>query len=152
MGHWSGKFSKVSFAQADEVGLERPSSPMEERSSPAMDMPELVQQGSPEALKLREAMQACTCRKFDMSKGPLFHVDVFRVGPCQIVCLQCIPDTQASQNLHTDKPSAVWHADPKVHSGMCLADLRCSLGEAQYDNCCCPLHEGTATICSAGFW
>lgn len=67
--------------QADEVGLEQHSNSMEERSSPAMDMPELVQQGSPEALQLRMAMQACTCRKFDMSKGPLFHVDVFRVRP-----------------------------------------------------------------------
>lgn len=72
--------------QADEVGLERQSNAVEERSSPAMDMPELVQQGSPEALQLREAMQACTCRKFDMSKGPLFHVDVFRVRPSQPHC------------------------------------------------------------------
>ena len=96
-----------------------------------MDMPELVQQGSPEALRLREAMQACTCRKFDMSKGPLFHVDVFRVGFCQSACLQRSPSTRAAQGPHTDKPSAVWHADPDVvPSGTSLADSGCSVGEA----------------------
>ena len=53
-------------------------------SNPAIDVPELKSMDSRRSVKLRELLRECAAVKFDLQKGPLFRINLFKV------CLHCL--------------------------------------------------------------
>lgn len=50
-------------------------------SNPAIDVPELKSMDSRRSVKLRELLRECAAVKFDLQKGPLFRINLFKVQP-----------------------------------------------------------------------
>lgn len=72
-------------------------------SNPAIDVPELKSMDSRRSVKLRELLRECAAVKFDLQKGPLFRINLFKVCPQSSACSlsPAVLCRSSSLNLHS---------------------------------------------------